>query len=97
MLKLTSVLPLTVTAMVLAACASEPTCNYSEEPYMASRSVAPLKTPEGMSSPDKANSLVVPSAPANAVPVPAGETRCLDRPPSYFATTPNAKESTKKD
>ena len=48
---------------LLSGCASEPTCDYSEEPYMAATSVPPLTVPEGMSSPDRTATLVVPPAP----------------------------------
>ncbi len=60
---------------------------------MAAASVPSLRAPEGLTAPDRSNSLVIPPAPANARPVPAGKTRCLDRPPSYFATAQNANQN----
>lgn len=74
-------------AIALMGCASEPTCDYSKEPYMAATSVPPLRAPEGLATPDRSASLVIPPPPAGAPTAPVkGETRCLDRPPSYFAT-----------
>jgi uncharacterized lipoprotein len=79
---------------LLSGCASEPTCDYSEEPYMAATSVPSLTVPEGMSAPDRTATLVVPPAPEGEQP--PGKGACLDRPPSYFATTP-AKEPAAKE
>jgi uncharacterized lipoprotein len=70
---------------LLSGCASEPTCDYSDEPYMAAGSVPSLRAPEGMSAPDRTASLVVPPAPEGEQP--PGKGACLDRPPSYFATS----------
>jgi uncharacterized lipoprotein len=75
-------------ACSVAACSSEPKCNYSNAPYQAAKSVPPLRAPEGLSTPDHSGALVVPAAPADAKPVPTGKGKCLDRPPSYFSTTP---------
>ena len=72
----------------LAACTSEPTCDYSKAPYMAAQSVPPLRAPDGLTTPDHSGALVVPPAAPDAKPVPAGKGKCLDRPPSYFSTTP---------
>lgn len=77
-----------VTAL-LTACASEPTCDYDKEPYMAAQSIPPLQAPDGLSAPDRTASLVVPPAPPGAAEKPSGKGRCLDRPPSYFATQPD--------
>jgi uncharacterized lipoprotein len=76
-------------AALLAGCASEPTCDYSEEPYMAAQSVPSLRAPEGLSAPDRTASLVIPPG-ADEVP---GKGACLDRPPSYFATTQPATQN----
>jgi uncharacterized lipoprotein len=78
---------LAVCGLSLAGCASEPTCNYAKEPYTAAQSVAPLQAPQGLTTPDHSTSLVIPPQPAGAKELPAGKTRCLDRPPSYFATS----------
>jgi len=80
-------------AIGLAACKSEPTCDYSKAPYMAASSVPPLRAPEGLSTPDRSNTLIVPPVPANAAPAPTGKGKCLDRPPSYFSTAPSTGES----
>jgi uncharacterized lipoprotein len=70
----------------LVACSSEPTCEYSKERYMGAQSVAPLRAPDGLSTPDRTAALVIPPVPADAKPIPSGKTACLDRPPSYFST-----------
>jgi uncharacterized lipoprotein len=80
---------------LLSGCASEPTCDYSEEPYMAATSVPSLTVPDGMSAPDRTATLVVPPAPEGEQP--PGKGACLDRPPSYFATTPANKEPAAKE
>jgi uncharacterized lipoprotein len=95
--KSTTVLFLAATAWLFAACRSEPTCNYSKEPYMASQSVPSLRAPEGLSTPDHTATLVIPPLSEGAKPVPTGESRCLDRPPSYFATAPDKKDADKKE
>jgi uncharacterized lipoprotein len=94
--KLATVLPIAAIAWLLVACGSEPTCNYSKEPYMTAESVPSLTAPEGLTPPDRSASLKIPPPPADAKPVPKGKTRCLDRPPSYFGTT-DKKEADKKD
>ena len=96
MSKLATVLPISAIAWLLVACASEPTCDYSKEPYATATSVPSLTAPEGLTPPDRSASLKIPPPPADAKPVPAGKGRCLDRPPSYFATG-DAKGGEKKD
>jgi uncharacterized lipoprotein len=96
MLKSTSVL-LAASTWLLAACSSEPTCDYSKEPYMAAQSVPPLRAPDGLTTPDRTASLVIPPPSDGAKPIPKGDGRCLDRPPSYFATAPDKKETDKKE
>jgi hypothetical protein len=85
------VLAMLAGALILGACKSEPTCDYSKAPYMAAASVPSLKAPEGLSTPDRSNVLIVPPTPANAPPPPSGKGKCLDRPPSYFSTTPRTE------
>jgi uncharacterized lipoprotein len=100
MLKPNIALPLFVTVWLLAGCASEPTCNYSKEAYMAAQSVPPLRAPEGLTAPDRSSALNIPPLSEGAKAMPTGESRCLDRPPSYFATAPDKKDkkdSDKKD
>jgi len=72
---------------LLGGCASEPKCDYADEPYMASESVPSLRAPEGLSAPDRSASLIVPPTPPDEKP--PGKGACLDRPPSYFASQPN--------
>jgi uncharacterized lipoprotein len=105
MLKPTTALLLASVWWLFTACASEPTCDYSKEPYMTAQSVPSLKAPDGLSTPDRSSTLAIPPLSEGAKPVPTGEGRCLDRPPSYFATAPDKKEpdindkkaATKKD
>jgi uncharacterized lipoprotein len=94
--KLATVLPISAIAWLLVACASEPTCDYSKEPYVTATSVPSLTAPEGLTPPDRTAALKIPPAPADAKPMPSGKSRCLDRPPSYFATG-DTKDGEKKD
>jgi hypothetical protein len=93
--KLAIALPLTAVAWLLLSCASEPTCDYSKAPYVSATSVPSLTAPEGLTPPDRTAALKIPPAPADAKPLPSGKSRCLDRPPSYFATT--EKQADKPD
>ena len=95
--KFTTALSLAATAWLFAACSSEPTCDYSKEPYMTAQSVPSLRAPEGLSTPDHSSTLVIPPLSEGAKPMPTGEGRCLDRPPSYFATAPDKKDADKKE
>jgi len=91
-------LVLTLGASAVAACSSEPTCDYSKVPYRTATSVAPLKAPEGLTAPDRTAALVIPPAPAQSNVASVGKGKCLDRPPSYFSTTttPRADTAEKK-
>lgn len=65
----------------LAACGGKSrTCVDPDEPYLAARNNAPLKTPEGLTQPDRSAALTIPEA--------SGTNRsgsgCLADPPSYF-------------
>jgi uncharacterized lipoprotein len=88
MFKSVNTLALVAIAGIFTACASEPVCDYDEEPYMAAASVAPLRAPEGLTTPDRSASLTIPAPPPGAPAKPSGKGRCLDRPPSYFQTAP---------
>ena len=58
------------------------TCN-DPQPYANARSIAPLKTPIGLSAPDTRSALRIPDL---NEPVPPPRTRadpCLDTPPSF--------------
>ena len=83
-------------AVTAAGCAYEPTCDYSKEPYVEATSVPSLTAPEGLTPPDRTASLKVPPPPPDAKPMPSGKGRCLDRPPSYFATSENKSGDDKK-
>lgn len=75
-------------AVALASCSSEPVCDYSKAPYNSATSVPSLRAPEGLSAPDRSAALIVPPPPAQANAQVLAKGKCLDRPPSYFATTP---------
>ena len=79
-------IPVMAALAAMGGCSSEPTCDYSDAPYVAARSVPPLKAPAGLSAPDRSASLTIPDIGPNAKPIPTGKGRCLDSPPSYFAT-----------
>jgi hypothetical protein len=83
---LSNLMVLAASSALFFACASEPTCDYDNERYMAAQSIAPLRAPDDLTAPDRTASLVVPPAPPGAADKPSGKGRCLDRPPSYFAT-----------
>jgi len=97
--KLRTALTIPASAWLLVACSGEPTCDYSTEAYMSAQSVPSLRAPEGLSTPDRSSTLVIPTPAAEAKPIPTGKGRCLDRPPSYFAKTPEkaAEKPEKKD
>jgi uncharacterized lipoprotein len=72
----------------LSSCASEPVCDYDDEPYMAANSVPALQAPPGLTTPDRSAALTIPPPAEGAPTKPSGKGRCLDRPPSYFQTAP---------
>jgi uncharacterized lipoprotein len=60
-----------------------PDCHSAQE-YQRSVSVAPLKVPAGMSSPNTQGALVIPTVEL-AAPPPGPKDACLDIPPRYQA------------
>lgn len=89
-------LPTVAMAGMLTGCASEPTCDYSNETYMSAQSVPSVRAPDGLTAPDTSASLTIPAVGPNAKPVPTGKGRCLDRPPPYFGSSP-AKADAKSE
>lgn len=66
----------------LAACGgSSRTCVDPDEPYLSAHSVPPLRTPDGLTQPDRSAALAIPEAPPKANKSGSG---CLADPPSYF-------------
>lgn len=66
----------------LAACGgSSRTCVDPDEPYLAARSQPPLRTPEGLTQPDRSAALAIPEAQPTVNKSGSG---CLAEPPSYF-------------
>jgi len=75
-------------AVSLSGCGLAPTCGGTTEPYMAARSVPPLKVPTGLDAPTHSGGMNVSAGPAtDAAPAPAPAAtagKCLDEAPSYF-------------
>lgn len=66
----------------LAACGgSAKTCVDPDEPYLRARNQPPLRTPDGLTQPDRSAALAIPDAQAKANKSGPG---CLEQPPSYF-------------
>jgi uncharacterized lipoprotein len=85
---------LCIATALVAGCASEPTCDYADAPYVNAKEFPPIQVPEGMTAPDHSNALTLP--PQNErlqKPVSGEKSRCLDRPPSYFGNTEVKKEA----
>jgi hypothetical protein len=71
---------------LLAACGgSESTCVDPKEPYLSARNNPQLQVPDGMTQPNRSEALAIPADKAAANK--AGQTACLDAPPSYFRST----------
>lgn len=70
---------------LLAACGGgeKVVCTEKNEPYMASRNNPLLKVPDGMTQPNRTESLAIPEPTAGRHTSPG----CLDEPPSYFRST----------
>ncbi|HEY5760938.1 MAG TPA: hypothetical protein VIU34_34165 [Steroidobacter sp.] len=71
---------------LLAACGGggeKVVCTEKTEPYMASRTNPLLKVPDGMTQPNRTESLAIPEPTAGRHTTPG----CLDEPPSYFRST----------
>jgi uncharacterized lipoprotein len=56
---------------------------HKKRPYMAATSVAPLKIPAGLDTPDTTNALHIPTLSEAAPPPRKGKEPCLDEPPSF--------------
>jgi len=56
---------------------------HRKQPYMAATSVAPLKIPPGLDTPDTTNALHIPPLNEPAPPPRKGKQPCLDEPPSF--------------
>ena len=61
--------------------------------YMQAASIAPLKIPVGLNSPNTTEALVVPPLKGPTPPPPAANQPCLDAPPSF--TVPHAQPAPK--
>ena len=58
---------------------------HDTKPYMRSASIAPLKIPPGLDSPDTANALHIPALNTPALPPRKKADPCLDEPPPFNA------------
>lgn len=68
---------------LLAACGGgNRTCINPEEPYLHARNNPPLQVPEGLSAPNRSESLTIPDVQSSSPR--ADRSSCLDEPPSYF-------------
>lgn len=56
---------------------------HTKQPYTAATSVAPLKIPSGLATPDTTNALHIPALNEPAPPARKGKEPCLDEPPSF--------------
>ena len=59
-----------------------------KQPYMSASSVAPLKMPPGLDTPDTTNALRIPTLNEPAPPLRKGKDPCLDEPPSFKVVKP---------
>lgn len=67
---------------VLAACGGgDRTCIDPDEPYLAARNNPPLRVPDGLSAPNRSESLTIPEGDTSPK---VDRSSCLDEPPSYF-------------
>ncbi|MET0498723.1 MAG: hypothetical protein ABW106_10710 [Steroidobacteraceae bacterium] len=70
---------------LLAACGgSKHTCETTDEPYLAARTDAQLRIPEGLTRPDGSSALVVPDVKPGGQAAGSG---CLADAPSYFRSS----------
>ena len=56
---------------------------HGAQPYMGAKSVAPLKIPAGLDSPETGNALRIPALNEPAPPARKGKDPCLDEPPAF--------------
>lgn len=55
----------------------------NKKPYMKAQSIAPLKIPSGLDTPDTANALHIPALTTAAPPARKKTDPCLDEPPPF--------------
>ncbi len=88
MRKILAVIGLTV-LLLLGGCKAlrgGGSCN-KPQPYMAARSVPPLKIPQGLDAPDTASALKLPTLNEPVAPR-SKKDPCLDEPPSFKLSKP---------
>ncbi len=76
------VLPLLLLALAGCRLLGANSC-HAPQPYMSAKTVAPLKIPPGLDSPDTSNALRIPALNEPAPPPRKGKEPCLDEPPPF--------------
>ncbi len=66
---------------------------HNKQTYMSASSVAPLKIPPGLDTPDTTNALHIPDLKEPAPPPRKGKDPCLDEPPAYKVAKPAAPQA----
>jgi|SRR6185437_4204890 len=85
---------LLVVSLALAGChpfralKSRANSCHVKQPYMSASSVAPLKMPPGLDTPDTTNALRIPPLNEPAPPLRKGKDPCLDEPPPFKIAKP---------
>jgi uncharacterized lipoprotein len=67
----------------IRAVRSAGSCHDPKRPYLKADSVAPLKIPAGLDTPDNTNALHIPALNEPAPPARAATDPCLEEPPSF--------------
>ena len=63
------------------------------QPYTKAQSIAPLKMPAGLDSPDTSNALHIPALNAPEAPPRKRSDPCLDEPPSFKVAKPQPPQA----
>jgi hypothetical protein len=71
---------------LLSACfgGSKACVDPDDEPYLRARNNPPLRTPEGLTTPDRSAALAIPASSPDASAARPSGSGCLAEPPSYF-------------
>lgn len=59
-------------------------CVDPDDPYLSARNNAPLRVPDGMTTPDRSAALAIPEGVASGAPARTQGSGCLAEAPSYF-------------
>ncbi len=83
-------------ALALGGCKvirSKTSSCHNKQAYTSASSVAPLKIPPGLDTPDTTNALHIPDLKEPAPPPRKGKDPCLDEPPAYKVVKPAAPQA----